>query len=72
MMGLPCATAPRPRMNPICDTRRRFAYKFVDTDLARQVNSKGLGDQTMRDSSNLPRMTHLINRQESRNVGCRL
>src|SRR5262249_55140067 len=43
----------------------KFAFKLVDTDLARQVDSKGLGDRDHpRLVGDLPRMTHLIDRQE--------
>src|SRR5499427_9034038 len=42
-----------------------FASKLVDTDLARQVNCESLGDRDhARLVGDLPRMTHLIDRQE--------
>src|SRR5262249_14594655 len=42
-----------------------FAFKLVDTDLARQVNCEGLGDRDhARLVGDLPRMTHLIDRRE--------
>src|SRR5262245_6077253 len=51
------------------DLRRQptveFAFKLVDTDLARQVNGEGLGDRNhARLVGDLPWMTHLIDRQE--------
>src|SRR5262249_19203767 len=42
-----------------------FTFKLVDTDLARQVDCEGLGDRDhARLLGDLPRMTHLIDRQE--------
>src|SRR5262249_58205255 len=42
-----------------------FAFKLVDTDLARQVNRERLGYRDhARLAGDLPRMTHLIDREE--------
>src|SRR5262249_47931652 len=66
-MGLPSCDRDAPRRNPPVGAPPavEFTFKLVDTDLARQIDCEGLGDRDhARLVGDLPRMTHLIDRQE--------